>query len=371
MPRTRRTRFGALCISVIALLTSGCFGNDDTNTTEAMADLQQVVEGPETMSYTTEELLIPGPARAMSVSSDGTPNRVGSLDVPVRSYIPDEEAWATLVWAHGGSFVHGTLDWPESDWVAARFAESGIRVYAVDYVLASDRVKAPAPANDVLAVARWASESTGGPLALGGGSAGAHLASLAAVALGECRSTASAGETVAGSLADREVVDTVRAPDGLLLLYPTLHRQLDENPAISAITRSLPDQRRFGPGRVAAMYDMFLGDAAGTESVPAASADETCVHGYSTVPRVIGELDASHLRQLPPTIIMNADADDLRASGERFAEQLDAAGVPVTISLQPGTIHGYMNRPLESMQAEADARATIAYFVDALRSLVR
>ena len=84
---------------------------------------------------------------------------------------------------------------------------------------------------------------------------------------------------------------------------------------------------------------------------------------------MIGELPPERLQQLPPTIIINADADDLRASGEHFAEQLRAAGVPVTLALQPGTLHGYLNRPEESDQARADARATIDRFVAELRTI--
>ena len=89
------------------------------------------------------------------------PNRMGSAEIPVRVYEPDGAwlrgdggPWGTIVWAHGGSFVRGTLDWPEADWVSRRFAAAGLRVYSVDYALANDEVKAPAPALDVAAVLR-------------------------------------------------------------------------------------------------------------------------------------------------------------------------------------------------------------------------
>ena len=90
---------------------------------------------------------------------------------------------------------------------------------------------------------------------------------------------------------------------------------------------------------------------------------------YPVMPTVVGELSPERLRKLPPTIIVNADADELRASGEQFAEQLSAAGVRVTQALQPGTVHGYLNRPEESDQARADARATIDRFVAELRAI--
>lgn len=268
----------------------------------------------------------------------GSPNRVGSAAVPVRSYTPEGEAWATLVWAHGGSFMRGTLDWAEADWASRRFAEAGMLVYSVDYALASSTVKAPAPGNDLAAVLAWAAANGEGPLVVGGASAGAHLAVLAALAQ-----------------ADLAAVGEGRAVDALILEYPTLHRVQREDAALAAATAVLPDQRRFDAVRIAEMYDFYLGDAAQAAAVGAV---------------VAGELPAERLALLPATVIVNADADDLRASGEEFAEQLRAAGVAVTASVQPGTVHGYLNRPEESERAEADARETIARFVEGLRAVL-
>ncbi|MET0829061.1 MAG: alpha/beta hydrolase, partial [Microbacterium sp.] len=38
-----------------------------------------------------------------------------------------------LVWVHGGAFMGGYLDMPESNWVALELAARGIPVFAVDY----------------------------------------------------------------------------------------------------------------------------------------------------------------------------------------------------------------------------------------------
>lgn len=250
------------------------------------------------------------------------------LQVPVRRYEPTPtaavEPWATLVWARGGSFVRGTLDWPEGDWVSRRLAEAGLRVYSVDYTLASDTVKAPVPAHDVGAVLRWAAQEHPGPLVVGGASAGAHLAALAAL-------------------------DAERPADALILAYPTLHRVQREDPDLSQATAALPEQRQFGPTRIADMYEYYLGGS-GAE--------------------VVGELPAERLAQLPPTVIINADIDDLRASGEQFAEQLHEAGVEVVVARQEGTVHGYLNRPDESGAAGSYANATIERFVAELRRII-
>lgn len=279
-----------------------------------------------------------GSAQNVAAASAAEPNRSGSESIPVRSYAPAGEPWATLVWAHGGSFVRGTLDWPEADWVSRAFAQAGLHVYSVDYALASETVKAPAPANDVAAVLAWAAAETEGPLIAGGASAGGHLATLAALD----RAEAAAADP------------GTRAADALILEYPTLHRVQRPDAAIAAATAGLPDARRFSAERIAAMYSDHLGDV---------SEAEATARGL-----VAGELPAERLALLPQTVIVNADADDLRASAEEFADQLRAAGVPVTELIQPGTVHGYLNRPEESDAARTDAEASIASFVAALRA---
>ncbi|WP_353055588.1 NAD(P)-dependent oxidoreductase [Leucobacter sp. CX87] len=286
------------------------------------------MSNPAAAPISPTDLRVPGPAAGAaeprSAAGGGT-NRLGSAEVPVRCYEPAGDAWATLVWAHGGSFVRGTLDWPEADWVSRRFAEAGIRVYSVDYVLAGPQVSAPAPARDVAAVLAWALARHDAPVFVGGASAGGNLAVQAAL-------------TCPGAAA-------------LLLLYPTLHRAQRPDPAIQALTAALPEARRFSPSRIAAIYADYLGEAPPADAI------------------VVGEQGAERLSTLPPTIIVNAELDELRASGEQFAEQLRAAGVFVDLQLEPGTVHGYLNRPTESPAAARACADTIARFVTALRAL--
>ena len=68
-------------------------------------------------------------------------------------------------------------------------------------------------------------------------------------------------------------------------------------------------------------------------------------------------------------LAQQAGIADLRASGEQFAEQLTAAGVPVQASTAPGALHGYLNAPDASAEAAASAQRTIDTYVDALRGL--
>lgn len=322
-------------------LTPGRAGAKDVSVTDlAVTDL--TVPGPAAQPE------VGGGARsgANSTAPQAGINRVGSAVIPVRRYDPAPAVpggpvapWAVLVWAHGGSFVRGGLDMPEADWAARRFAAAGVRVYSVDYGLASDTVKAPAPANDVAAIARWVAQTEEAPLAIGGASAGAHLATLAAIDLAE-----------AAANGDGE------AATALLLEYPTLHRVQRPDAAIAEATAGLADRLRFTPDRIAQMYEAHLGDVAGA--------------GFDPSRLVAGEVAPERLTLLPPTVIVNAELDDLRASGEQFAEQLAVAGVRVVEYTQAGVAHGYLNRPGESDAALASAQQTIDRFVAGLRDAV-
>jgi len=243
----------------------------------------------------------------------------GSARVPVRVYEPgNTSATATLVWAHGGSFVRGGLDWPEADTVARMCADRGIRVLSVDYALAGPRVKAPGPALDVAKVLEYAYATYVGRLAVGGASAGGHLAAYAVLA----------HPGMVGHL---------------VLLYPTLHRHQREDPEVAQAMTGLPTSKRFDAGRIADMYAMYLGDTATSHAT------------------VVGELDRETLQKLPPTTIVAAELDDLRVSAEMFVEQLEEAGVAVTYTVMPGTLHGFANRPDESpVELERAIRVMVA-----------
>lgn len=73
----------------------------------------------------------------------------------LRVYPATDPTGAGLVWAHGGAFVHGTLDMNESDWVALELAVRGTTVVSVDYRLTTETEnRYPAASDDMLAA--WA-----------------------------------------------------------------------------------------------------------------------------------------------------------------------------------------------------------------------
>jgi acetyl esterase len=208
--------------------------------------------------------------------------------------------WA-LVWVHGGAFIGGNLDMPESNWVSRELAARGIPVASVDYAKCLADVHYPVPSDDVLAAwrhVRGAAEGLlgvpAGQIAVGGASAGGTLAAGAVTRL-------------------RDTADPL--PARLLLVYPVLH---PNGPDASAeLDPSSPH------GQLALN---FAGSAE-------ALADPQAFPGLGDG------------RGFPPTLIVVCELDDLRPSGQAFAATLEAADVDVILHVEPGARHGHIDQP--------------------------
>jgi acetyl esterase/lipase len=247
--------------------------------------------------------------------------------VPVRVYRPQDGVGlgVGIVWIHGGAFYMNDLDVPEADWVAQCFAEAGVTVVSVDYRLANDGVHYPVPSDDCLAAWRWATGDSelGVPAQnwhIGGGSAGGNLAASVALQARDGRA---------------------RLPKSSVLVYPVLHSEVPSpSPELAEKIARLPIELRFPPEHSERINLNYVGD-----------------------PRFLTEPYAfpAHGRQegLPPTLIINSDHDDLRASGEAYAAQLASAGVDVAVVREVGVYHGHLNHPETS-----GARTTVRRMVD-------
>jgi acetyl esterase len=251
----------------------------------------------------------------------------------IRTYRPAEPRGPVLVWMHGGAFMFGDLDMPEADQVARALCERGVAVVSVDYTLApldalaalapldgpegspppgrpgeAPRARFPVASLQVVAAFDWASanaQSLGGDprrVSVGGASAGGNLAASAAM-----------------RLRDRDGPK----PASLLLAYAVLHRELPPvDDELAAMLAALPPFLTFPPAAIAAINSNYAGEAGPDPYVYPAGHD---------------------VRGLPPTFIVNADADRLRTSGEGFAAELALAGVDATVVRERGTVHGYLN----------------------------
>nr|WP_218860984.1 alpha/beta hydrolase [Petropleomorpha daqingensis] len=237
--------------------------------------------------------------------------------VPVRIYEPSVDGGSRpcLVWAHGGGFVGGDLDMREADWTAREVcSRAGAVVVSVDYRLAVDGVHYPVPHDDVVAAVAWTRDNAAAlgidpvRISIGGASAGGNLTAGAAL-----------------RLRDRDGW----APAALLLAYPALHAAVPApSSALVAKLAELPPLFRPQAGAGHPLSENYLGG-------PLSTAD-----GYAFPANAV-------LEGLGPTVVINAEYDDLRASGEAFTAALALAGVDVRQVTVPGLLHGFLNQPAE------------------------
>lgn len=220
---------------------------------------------------------------------------------PVRIYHPAGVAGGWLVWAHGGSWIRGSVaDWHEP--CADLAARSGWVVVSVGYRLAPEH-RHPAALLDVLAVIRWAG-TRGHPVAVGGDSAGATIAACAALV-----SRGGGQEPVVQILAYPPLDPSCRADSYDLGTYPT---RADLRSAwLAHLGPDPPDQPPATPWHV------------------------TDLSSVAPAVLVVGELDPV--------------ADDVRA----YASRLRAAAVAVTLRELPGVTHGEFLRPDADQLREA------------------
>ncbi|WP_148611728.1 alpha/beta hydrolase [Nocardioides rubriscoriae] len=227
---------------------------------------------------------------------------------PARLYRPAGEGpWPTLVFLHGGGFVIGDLD--THDQTCRRLCvEGGTAVLAIDYRLAPEHPY-PAAVEDALAAVAWAADHLaelggGEVLAVGGDSAGGNLSAVVAQVL-------------------RDQVDAQ------VLLYPATHMAGD-----------YPSRTDNGEGYFLDMATMtwfaahYLGDDVDLDDVRHSP--------------ILGDLAGA-----PRALVVTAEYDPLRDEGEAYADQLEAAGVPVERVRYDGLVHGFIDMGIMSPAAGA------------------
>jgi acetyl esterase len=258
-------------------------------------------------------------SNALVVTDQSVSGRHGTI--PTRHYATSHAAREAmpLIWLHGGAFAYGGLDQAESDAPARALAAAGRPVVTVDYSLVPrwswvkaprpgrlPGIRYPIPVEDVLdVVASVQAKAPDGKVFLGGASAGACLAAAATIRLRE----------------------KGRIPEGLILFYGTFHAKL---PPLSSELRS----------RIRGRY-AFAQFRAGTV--------EKMNRAYAGSPEAMHRADAfpggHDLNQFPPTLMIDADHDSLRASGEAFARELRKAHVSLDYAIPHRSRHGFLDKP--------------------------
>ena len=237
-------------------------------------------------------------------------------DVPVRIYWPDAGGGRPLpivVFYHGGGFALGDLDTHDPVARAHAVGAEAI-VVSVDYRLAPEH-PFPAAVHDSWAALQWvaanAAELGGDPdrIAVAGDSAGGNLAAVMAHLARDARAA---------------------APHG----GPRLRFQLLWYPVVTA-DLSLPS---FTENATAPVLDREVMDAFLAWYLP-----DIDISDHTTLPVTLAPANADDHADLPPAYIGTAEHDPLRDDGARYAELLDAAGVPVELSNEPTLVHGYVS----------------------------
>jgi acetyl esterase len=269
----------------------GLVVNDDPRATRASnSELTHALDQRDVRVADIRPVSIPGPA--------GT--------IPARHYRPPMGGSQAplLVFYHGGGWVFGDLDSHDS---ACRLIcrDAGVHVLAIDYRLAPEH-PAPAAADDAYAAYRWAREHAvdlgADPrrVAVGGDSAGGNLAAVVT------RLARDAGDPM---------------PSLQWLIYPVTDCRGGTR------SRSL-----LGDGFLLTKHNMDWFQNCYVKG-----------SGLDLSDPLVSVLLAEDLSGLSPALVITAGFDPLRDEGERYADRLREAGVPVDHRLMPSMIHAFLN----------------------------
>ncbi|GAB3616996.1 hypothetical protein GCM10027416_15530 [Okibacterium endophyticum] len=178
------------------------------------------------------------------------------------------------------------------------------------------RGRFPLPLDDVLIAYREVTARSPNGVILGGASAGACLAAAATL----------------------RAIDESLPPVGTVFAYGFFHAA--HPPVVDVHQRSRGHRRiTHSVWALNAMNRNYAGSRA-------ALADRYAFVGGR-------ELD-----QFPRTLVVNAEQDNMRASGDQFAAELAASGVDVQHHVLKGTRHAFLNRP--ALEAFAPTISLIA-----------
>ena len=279
--------------------------------------------GPGEMRTLMEATTVPSAVLVDRVVDRMIPGPAG--EIPVRIYAPSSDVpLPVLVWYHGGGWVIGSLE--THDGLCRELVDAaGCMVVSVDYRLAPEHTF-PGAVDDADAAMRWVSEHAAeigadpSRVAVGGDSAGGHLAAVAAM------------------LARDEGTPPIVFQ---LLVYPAIEHEFNRPSMVEnaeGYMLTTETMRWF--------YGHYLND-------PSEGDD----------PRV-SPIRAESLADLPPAFVITAEFDPLRDQGVAYAEALASAGVSVTSTTYDGVFHGFF-----SMQAMIDqAKVAVGDAAVALRA---
>ncbi|ABE34629.1 putative lipase [Paraburkholderia xenovorans LB400] len=251
----------------------------------------------------TEDIMIPG--------------ATGSN--PARVYTPQGEGpFPLILYFHGGGWVLADLDTYDAT-PRSIAAQSRAIVVSAHYRQAPEH-RLPAAHEDAFAAWRWVVEQApklcgdAGKIAVMGESAGANLAINVAI---HARDTG------------------VRMPMHQALIYPVASNNI--------VSISYEENRNARPLNKPMML-WFLHNVINSESDLTSS---------------LIDVVSADLSRLPPAVVVTAGIDPLRSDGEKLAQKLHSAGVPVEHRNYRGATHEFFGMAAV-VQAARDAQAFVS-----------
>lgn len=235
----------------------------------------------------------------------------------LREFVPDRPLPGRVLYVHGGGWVLGSVETHHR--IMASLARATCRrVVGVDYRLAPDH-PFPAPMFDVADTARAIlEESAEGPFYLAGDSAGANLALGAALQMRD------------------DDPWLFRSLSGLALVYGCFRHQVVSG-----------SHRAFGSGG-------FLLDSADVDWF-------WRTYYGRTKPNALAEPALANLAGLPPVLLVGAGLDPLLDDTLEMSRALAICGVPITLRVLPGVVHGCL-KYVGHLAAADDCLAAIGDF---------
>lgn len=223
-------------------------------------------------------------------------------NIPVRIYTPEGKGlFPVIVYYHGGGWVIATNDTYDSSTRALSNAADAI-VVSVEYRKAPEH-RFPAAHEDAYTAYVWALE---------------HAREIQ----GDPYQVAVAGESAGGNLAAAvPMMARERGkplPVHQLLVYPVTGYDFN-TPSYQKNANAKPLNRAM----MSWFFEKYLRSPADADNP------------------LISLTRAGNLRGLPPATIIAAEIDPLQSEGKRYAEQLQAAGVPVTYQNFSGVTHEF------------------------------
>ena len=229
---------------------------------------------------------------------------------PCRVFVPSGTPRGLYLQIHGGGWSLGSPADSDADNLR-RCRELGLVVVAAGYRLAPEH-RYPAAVDDVFDIARWLLEhahqewGTGRRLAVGGGSAGAHLAVTTALRIRD----------------DLDAIDRVAGMNLSIGLF-----DLSGTPSQSGL-RVSNGQDVLDPALIQLQVSNFVGDMTLAERRD---------------PRISPMY--ADLRGLPPALVSTGYDDHLLDDSLFFAQRLAVAGNDVDLRIYPECNHSFLGLP--------------------------